>query len=172
MKRSIYLGLLFLLITNFSFTQTDVFSAGWYQVLTNAQVKVIKGNYYDAVNEVIFTDLTYNANEVLLVFNFSKDVYYCYDPEGRLVLVKGKLSLKKIDTIGRPGYILEEVKIGLDISLVQGNNVWIVGNNASDKTTQILLNDGSKVSIPQNSIRDLKEWLDVRGRDGEWKIVE
>ncbi len=172
MKKSVYLLVLFVIICKFSFTQAEVFSAGWYQVLTNAQVKVIKGNYYDAVNEVIFTDLTYNANEVLLVFNFSKDIYYCYDPEGRLVLVKGKLSLKKIDTIGRPGYILEEVKIGLDISLVQGNNVWIVGNNASDKTTQILLNDGSKVSIPQNSIRDLKEWLDVRGRDGEWKIVE
>ena len=172
MKKSLYLLVLFVIISKFSFTQADVFSAGWYQVLTNAQVKVIKGNYYDAVNEVLFTDLTYNANEVLLVFNFSKDIYYCYDPEGRLVLVKGKLSLKKIDTIGRPGYILEEVKIGLDISLVQGNNVWIVGNNASDKTTQILLNDGSKVSIPQNSIRDLKEWLDVRGRDGEWKIVE
>jgi hypothetical protein len=172
MKRSIYLGLFFLLITNFSFTQSDVFTAGWYQVLTNAQVKVIKGNSTDVVNDVMFSNITYNANEVLLVFNFSKDIYYCHDPEGRLVLVKGKLALKKIDTIGRPGYILEEVKIGLDISLVQGNNVWIIGYNASDKTTQILLNDGSKVSIPQNSIQDLKEWFDELGQNVEWKIVE
>ena len=172
MKRSFYLGLLFLLITNFSFTQTDVFTAGWYQVLSNAQVKVITGNSSDAVNEVIFSDITYNANEVLLVFNFSKDVYYCYDPEGRLVLVKGKGSLKKIESIGRPGYVLEEVKIGLDITLVEGNNVWIVGYNASDKTTQVLLNDGSKVSIPQSSIEDLKDWFDQAGTEFEWKIVE
>jgi hypothetical protein len=172
MKKSAYLVVLFVILTNFSFTQTDIFTAGWYQVLSNAQVKVINGNSSDVVNDIMFSDITYNANEVLLVFNFSKDVYYCHDPEGRLVLVKGKLALKKIDIIGRPGYITEEVKIGLDISLVQGNNVWIIGYNASDKTTQILLNDGSKVSIPQNSIQDLKDYFDVLGQDVEWKIVE
>ena len=172
MKKSAYLVVLFVILTNFSFTQVDIFSTGWYQVLSNSQVKVITGNSSDALNDVIFSDITYNANEVLLVFNFSKDVYYCYDPEGRLVLVKGKGSLKKIESIGRPGYIQEEVKIGLDITLVKGNNVWIVGYNASDKTTQVLLNDGSKISIPQSSIQDLKEWFDFLGKDIEWKIVE
>jgi len=109
----------------------------------------------------------------LLVFNFSKDIYYCYDPDGRLVLVKGKASLKKIDVPGRPAKIKEAVKVGLDVVLKADNNVWLVGYNSTDNTAQVLLQDGTKVSIPTSKIDDLKEVFDYISKLlTEWHSVE
>ncbi|HBX52875.1 MAG TPA: hypothetical protein DEH02_17560 [Bacteroidales bacterium] len=161
-----------MILSTYCFSQTEAFTTGWYQVLTGAQVKVIQGNSYDTQNKVDWTGINYASSEVLLVFNFSKDIYYCYDPDGRLVLVKGKASLKKIEIPGRPARITQEVKIGLDISLSSGNNVWLTGFNAANKTAQILLQDGSKVDVPQESITDLKDFFDTMNKLTEWKTVE
>ncbi len=155
-----------------SFAQTDALSPGWYMVKSGAQVKVIQGNSDDAHGQIDWSQITYSANEVLIVFNFAKDKYYCYDPNGRIVMVKGKASLQKIDAPGRPGHINEEVKLGLDHSLHQGNNVWLTGFNPTTKTATILLADGQKAEIPQSSIQDLKEYFDMMDKFTGWHSVE
>jgi len=163
------------LIAVFAFTtfaQTEVFQPGWYLVKSGAQVKVIQGNSEDATLEKDWTLISYSANEVLLVFNFSKDKYYCYDPDGRIVMVKGKTSLEKIDAPGRPGRIIEEVKLNLDQTLDVDNNVWLTGFNASTKTANILLSNGQKAEIPQSSIQDLKEYYDLMDKWTDWHTVE
>lgn len=158
--------------------QTEPFQPGWYMVKSGAQLKVVQGNSDDIEyreTRLDWKDLTYDENEVLLVFNYSKDKYYCYDPEGRVVLVKGSESLKKIDIAGRPGQIVDEsgsVQIGLDMSLNSGNNVWITGFNPATKTVIVLLVDGQKVEIPQSSIQDLKVFVDIMDKFTEWKTVE
>ena len=152
--------------------QTETFSPGWYLVKSGAQVKVVKGNSDDAHNETDWTQFSYGANEVLLVFNFSKDKYYSHDPDGRVVMIKGKTSLQKIDVPGRPGHITETVKLGLDHSLSKGSNVWLTGYNAATKTAIILLADGQKAEIPESSIQDLKEYLDLMDKYIDWKTVE
>lgn len=153
-------------------SQTETFSPGWYIVKTGAQVKVIQGNSMDVIRETDWHQISYGHNEVLLVFNFSKDKYYCYDAEGRIVLVKGKTDLQKIEVVGRPGFITEDVQLNLDASLHPGNHVWITGFNASIKTASILLADGQKAEIPQNSIEDLKVHFDLMDKYTEWKTVE
>lgn len=158
-----------------SFAQTDAFSTGWYMVKSGAQLKVIQGNSDDAHNQTDTTGnpaYSYSANEVLIVFNFSKDKYYCYDPNGRIVMVKGKASLQKIDVAGRPGHIKERVNLGLDHSLSKDNNVWLTGYNAATKTATILLADGQKADIPQDSIEDLKVYFDLMDKFTDWHTVE
>ncbi|MBU3661285.1 MAG: hypothetical protein FGM14_15550 [Flavobacteriales bacterium] len=165
----------FISLTPGFFSQTDPFQLGWYMVKEGAQLKVVQGNSDDVYEERDWSQVSYDENEVLLVFNFTKDKYYCFDPDGRVVLVKGKESLKKIDIIGRPGKIQDEsgsVKIGLDLTLNNGNNVWITGFNSSTKTAIIMLVDGQKVEIPQANIQDLKEYIDLMDKLTEWKTVD
>jgi hypothetical protein len=171
-------GLLLLSIAfhSFVFSQSEqLFQPGWYMVKVGAQLKVVQGNSDDVLIERDWTEISYDENEVLLVFNFSKDKYYCYDPEGRVVLVRGMESLNKINVTGRPGRIYDEsgsVKVGLDLSLNNGNNVWITGYNSASKTTIILLVNGQKIEIPQENIQDLKEYVDLMDEYTEWKIVD
>jgi hypothetical protein len=172
MKKIILSLSIVLFVALSSFGQTEAFSTGWYMVKSGAQLKVVQGNSDDAYNKTDWTTISYSANEVLIAFNFQKDKYYCYDPEGRVVIVKGKASLQKIDVVGRPGHIIEEVKLGLDHTLVVGNNVWLTGFNAATKTATILLADGQKMEIPQSSIQDLKEYFDLMDKVTEWKTVE
>lgn len=152
--------------------QTELFSPGWYLVKAGAQVKVVQGNSSDEQNKVDWHEISYSHNEVLLVFNFSKDKYYCHDPEGRVVIVKGQNSLQKITVNGRPVLITEDVNLGLDTKLHYGNNVWLTGFNATTKTAIILLENGQKTEIPQTSIQDLKEYFDLMDELVEWKTVE
>ncbi len=172
MKKIILTSSIVLFTLLSSFQQTDALSPGWYMVKSGAQVKVIQGNSDDAYGKVDWSQITYSANEVLIVFNFARDKYYCYDPNGRIVLVKGKASLQKIDAPGRPGHINEEVKLGLDHSLRRGNNVWLTGFNPTTKTAIILLADGQKAEIPQSSIQDLKEYFDMMDKYTDWHTVE
>lgn len=155
-----------------SFAQTEAFTPGWYMVKSGAQVQVIQGNSDDELYEVDWTQISYSANEVLLVFDFTKDKYYCFDPQGRVVMVKGKTSLEKIETIGRAVPIIKGVKISNDLRLGIGNNVWLVELNAATKTATILLADGQKVEIPQSCIQDLKEYYDIIDQYTEWYTVE
>lgn len=172
MKKLFILFLIVFVASSSINAQTEVFAAGWHIVKSGAQVKVIQGNSNDAYNSTDWHLISYGHNEVLLAFSFSKDKYYCYDPEGRIVIVKGKESLQKIDVAGRPGHIIEEVKLGLDASLNNGNNVWLTGFNPTTKTATILLADGQKAEIPQSSIQDLKEFFDIMDRSIEWITVE
>ena len=172
MKKVIAIILFSLLNVGSIKSQTAETPVGWYQVLTGAQVKVIQGNSDDVINKTVWSDISYSANEVLLVFNFSKDKYYCYDPDGRVVIVKGKASLKKIEMAGRVGNILEAAKIGLDISLEAGSNVWLVGYNSANSTAKILMVDGSTQEIPQGKIQDLKEYMDSMDKSTNWHTVE
>lgn len=170
MKKLIIL-LAFFIVSN-AYSQTEQFIVGWYQVLSGAQVKVIQGNSDDATQKADWTAISYAQNEVLLAFNFSKDKYYCYDPDGRIVLVKGKASLKKIEMIGRPARIIQEVKVGLDLTLGAGNNVWLIGFNSANKTAKILLADGTVQEIPQDSVQDLKDYMDLMDKYTTWHTVE
>lgn len=155
-----------------SFGQTEVFSTGWYFIKSGAQVKVVQGNTDDIATERDWVEMSFAANEVLIAFNFQKDKYYCYDPEGRVVIVKGKASLQKIEVPGRPGHITQEIKLDLDNILNYGTNVWLIGINSSTTTATILLADGKKVEIPQGSIQDLKEYFDIMDKYTDWKTVE
>lgn len=171
MKNIILTASIFFIASLYSMAQ-DVFTTGWYMVKSGAQVKVVQGNSDDANDEFDWTTINYSANEVLIAFNFQKDKYYCYDPEGRVVLVKGKASLQKIEVTGRPVHVLEDVKIGLDAGLQRGNNVWLTGFNAANKTAMILLSDGQNAEIPQSSIQDLKDYFDILDKYTEWKTVD
>lgn len=172
MKKTITLIIVAIFLAMQTKSQTTEITHGWYQVLSGAQVKVIQGNSDDVSLKTDWSAISFSANEVLLVFNFSKDKYYCYDPEGRIVIVKGKAGLKPITATGRPGHILQEVKIGLDLVLNVGNNVWLVGFNAANKTAKILMADGSVQEIPQDFIQDLKDYMDLMDKFTDWHTAE
>jgi hypothetical protein len=171
--KNIFLTLSFLILSNiYLLGQNEIFTTGWYMIKTGAQVKVVQGNSDDATNSIDWSSINYSTNEVLIAFNFQKDKYYCYDPEGRVVLVKGKNSLQKIEAIGRPAHVKNEIKIGLDATLNSGNNVWLIGYNAANKTASILLVDGQKTEVPVSDVDDLKDYYDAMDKYTEWKTVE
>jgi hypothetical protein len=164
---SIFAGICFI-----SKSQNQAISLGWHMLKSGAQVKVIQGNSGAVSSNYNWSQINYENNEVLNVFNVSKDKYYCYDPEGRIILVKGQSPLQKIEMQGRPVVLVEEVKIGLDKKFQKGNFVWLIGFNSSTKTASILLSDGSVIEIPQNSAQDLKEYFDLKEKSTDWKVVE
>ena len=172
MKIKILTLVIVLLSAVSSNAQTDGFAPGWFLVKSGAQVKVIQGCSDDATNQIDWTQISYSANEVLLAFNFSKEKYYCYDPSGRIVLVKGLASLQRITLPGRPVHIIESVKIGLDHDLNVGNNVWLTAYNSANKTATILSVDGQKFDIPQSNIQDLKDFYDIMDHFTDWHIAE
>ncbi|MCS7078379.1 MAG: hypothetical protein NZ455_16830 [Bacteroidia bacterium] len=137
---------------------------------SGAQIKFIKDTslYHGSVH----SKYSYHANQVLLAFNFVKDKYYCYDPEGRLVVVKGKDNLEKINTAGRIGHITQRVKLDLDHSLEPGNDVWIVGFSPVNKSAIIQLLNGKKFEIPQEAVLDIKEYYDIIEKMTEWYTIE
>ena len=99
--KQIISSILFLFLFQITNAQ-DAFQPGWYIIQSGASYCVLQAGgadfSYDEDFNVISPDVTtlpMAASEAVLVFTFSKDKYYCFDPNGRMVVFQGASSLTK-----------------------------------------------------------------------------
>lgn len=164
-KITILLTFLSIFLNNSYSQNTDL---GWHLVTAGTEVMVIQGNSNDAIKNNNINEIIYSQNEAVFVFMKSDNIYYCFDPEGRLVLFKGA-ALYKVTVEGRPMMVREKTRINLNQTLSAGNNVWVVGFDPSKKSATILLNDGKTVDILETSLKDFKDYFDSRMLNFTWK---
>ena len=158
MKKLVVLIVL-LIIGSKIFAQKD-FDAAWYQITPGTQVAIIQGTSNDGLDSNSWDTKTYKEGEILLAFAFANEVYYCFDPEGRMVKVKGKAGLRKIQITGQPGYIERDFRVNDKITLYGQQTVWISAINTEAKRANILLKDGTKASVDIMGLKFYTKWFD------------
>jgi hypothetical protein len=152
--------LIILLIFGSSMYAQTTFTTAWYQINPGAQVAVIQGTSNDGLDSNGWDVKTYREGEILLAFAFTNDTYFCFDPEGRMVKVKGKAGLKKILITGQPGYIEKDFTVNDKITLYGKQTLWIASIDFYAKKAMILMKDGTKASTKTDGLKLYTKWFD------------
>lgn len=150
--------------------KAQTFSAGWYIIKESAQYAVIlpsgqdvrtqqalAGVHYDEEGYPIYTtppSIVMSAGEVVFVFEQTKEFYFAYDPQGRMVAFKGVGSLEKVPAVANAGvgYLLENVDLLSGETLKMGGFYWIIAQDITKGTVTIQTDGGKKHELPKNSI--------------------
>jgi hypothetical protein len=158
-------------ILNLKAQTTEAFSAGYYIINSTAQYAVVMPSGQDFYPEYdgAPTDTFGNPNnmcyfmsqnirmaigEVVYVFEFNKGKYYCYDPNGRMVVFQGANCLTKASVVAGAGVgeMEEDIQILGGNTLEGGAYYWIIGQNLANSTIKIQYADGQTFDIPQVKI--------------------
>jgi hypothetical protein len=156
----------FIGLTIISFTKihSQTFTPGYYIINYSAEYSVALPSGLDCENGFEVDDLRMNWGEVIIAFEFSKGKYYCFDPNGRLLVIQGVNCLTKapITPGASVGKLTETVTYIDGTVLTAGSYYWIVGQNISNSTIKIMLAEGLNLDIPSNVIDlyglSLKNW--------------
>jgi hypothetical protein len=143
------------LFVNLSFGQTSTFVPGWFIVEKGASY-----TNYDLLNFAFGGEAINNqenlfalkVGETVFATDFSGDVYYCFDPTGTPILIKGKASLTKATTGFGVGIIVSAIQLVSGESLEPGMFVWITGQDVVKQTITIKLADQEVLEIPETKI--------------------
>ncbi len=131
----------------------EAFQPGWYIINPGASYSVLQegGGDFEWNDEEFrwvapdIMALTMNVSEAVLVFSFSKDKYYCFDPNGRIVVFQGINSLSKA-----PASATGVVYLNVDITLPGGEDVLTSGSYywcaSEDDENFILQLEGGKTT--------------------------
>jgi hypothetical protein len=152
--------ILFLLVAGSSSHAQKEFTAAWYQIIPGAQIAILQGNSNEPADSNSWDVKRYKEGEILLAFAFSNNDYYCFDPEGRMVKVKGKSSLRKIVYSGQPGYIEKDFRVNDKITLYGKQTLWINGINLPGNRAMILLKDGTRAGVDMDGLKTYTRWYD------------
>ncbi len=168
MKKQLFL-LTFLLLSAWA-GKAQTFTAGWYIIKENAQYAVILPSGQDVRTEQALTEVAYDeqgypiynepptiemsSGEVVFAFEQTKEFYFAYDPQGRMVAFKGTGSLEKVPAIANAGvgFLLENVELLSGETLKMGGFYWIVAQDVAKGTITIQTDGGKKHELPKNSI--------------------
>jgi hypothetical protein len=158
MKKTVLLLILLIFVSRI-FAQKDLVPS-WYQITRGAQVAIIQGTSNDGLDSNSWDVKSYREGEILLAYAYLNDVYYCFDPEGRMVKVKGKTGLKKIMIPGKPGYFEKEYTVNDKITLYGKQAIWITSMDLKTKRAIILLKDGTKTGVEITGLKLYTKWFD------------
>ena len=127
----------------------------------------------EADYDLYVAELTMIEGEVVFATDFSKDIYYAYDPNGRMVAIKGQKSLTKapIAPGNGVGHIIETIQLISGDELKEGMYVWIIGQDLTKSTITILTSKGQKFEIPQSKIELFTAQLRKEIKDATFKTV-
>ena len=154
------------LITIFSFlTFSKVFaqsvSPGYYIINSTAEYSIAFAggkDFYEynsgCIHQYEIDELQMSAGEVVVVFEFSKGKYYCFDPNGRMLVIQGTncLTPAPIAPGAGVGLMLGTISLIDGTELSEGSFVWIMGQNVANSTIKIQIADGATLDIPQDKI--------------------
>lgn len=135
------------------------FVPGYYIINSTAQYSVALPSgvdFYADDNGCMhqYENLKMKAGEVIVAFELSKGKYYCFDPNGRMVVFQGQNCLTKapmVDGAG-VGHMDETIDLIDGGSLDKGAYYWIVGQDIANSTLKIQVADGKTYSVPQGKI--------------------
>lgn len=128
-------------------------TTGWYIIEQDAQYAE-----YDPfepeknINVDSETNLSLYTGEVVFVTEFANDVYYCFDPSGNTIVIRGKASLTKAPEGAGVGIMLKDIQLISGNTITAGMFVWIVGQDIGKQTISIRLADEKIYEIPQAQI--------------------
>jgi hypothetical protein len=138
------------------------FVPGYYIINSNAQYAVVmysSADFYMDETGLVATDdsisIIMKAGEVVVAFELSNDKYYCFDPNGRMLVFQGnkcltRAPLKKGSGVGK---LLETIELIDGGSLMAGAYYWIVGQDITKSTITIQVENGTTMEIPQSKIQ-------------------
>lgn len=159
MKKQLIFLALFIVSIYSANSQTDNFVPGYYVINSTAQYSVVMpsgADFYADENGCMhqYEDLKMKAGEVVTAFEFAKGKYYCFDPNGRMVVFQGVNCLTKAPMVDGAGVGRMEETIALidGSSLDKGAYYWIMGQNIANSTVKIQVADGKTYDVPQGKI--------------------
>jgi len=157
MKKTILSFSIFILTIFSSFAQD--FVPGYYIINSTAQYAVALPSgvdFYEDENGCMhrYETLEMKAGEVVIAFEFAKGKYYCFDPNGRMVVIQGQNCLTKAPMVDGAGVgVMNETILLIDgSSLQEGAYYWIIGQNIANSTVKIQVADGKTYDVPQEKI--------------------
>lgn len=157
MKKIILSFSIFILTIVSSFAQD--FVPGYYIINSTAQYAVALPSgvdFYADENGCMhqYETLKMKAGEVVIAFELSKGKYYCFDPNGRMVVFQGQNCLTKAPMVDGAGVGRMDETIPLidGSSIDEGAYYWIMGQNISNSTVKIQVADGKTYDVPQGKI--------------------
>jgi hypothetical protein len=162
-----------------SFAQT--FTPGYYIINSTAEYCIAMpsgaDNYTDESGNLIQFDteeLRMGSGEIVIAFEFSKGKYYCFDPNGRMVVIQGVNCLTPAPMTQGAGVGLMQATIALidGSELAEGSYFWIMGQNIANSTVKIQIADGKTLDIPQDKIMFYGAYIKNVMKDQFYKQVE
>lgn len=159
MKKIILTSSTMFFVALFSFGQTDTFVPGYYIINSTAQYSVAMPSGMDFSADENgcmhqFDPLQMNSGEVVIAFELAKGKYYCFDPNGRMVVFQGQNCLTKAPMVAGAsvGNMSETISLIDGSSIGGGAYYWIMGQNIANSTVTIQVADGKTYEIPQAKI--------------------
>ena len=135
------------------------FIPGYYIINSTAQyaVAIPSGADYTAGENGCYSqdeNLYMKAGEIVIAFELSKGKFYCFDPNGRMVVFQGPNCLTKAPMVEGAGVGRMDETIHLidGSSIQEGAYYWIIGQNIANSTLKIQVGDGKTYDIPQGKI--------------------
>ena len=137
-----------------AFSQTNTFVPGWYIVEKGATYSdydpiELASGVEMSIDSIVFT---LNAGEVVFVTENTGDTYFCFDPSGTPILIKGKTALTKAPNGFGVGIIASEIQLLSGDNISAGMYVWIIGQDVAKQTIKIQLNSNRVLEIPESKI--------------------
>jgi hypothetical protein len=138
---------------------TQEFEPGYYIINSTAKYAVaIPGGLDYSIDDNgcmhQFDVLKMKSGEVVIAFQFFKEKYYCFDPNGRMVVFQGENCLTaapKADGAG-VGRMEETIPLLNGSSLSEGSYYWIIAQNVANSTVKIQVAEGKTYDVPQGKI--------------------
>ena len=135
------------------------FTPGYYILNSTAKYSILHPSGLDFISDqqgcYHKDDYLYmKSGEVVVAYEFVKGKYYCFDPNGRGIIIQGTSPLTKAPIL--PGCGVERME--KSIQLIDGNSIekgayyWVIGQNIANSTVEILINDGIKLNVPYDNI--------------------
>jgi hypothetical protein len=156
--KNILLTFIFCVLSVF-YAFAQEFIPGYYIINSAAQYSVALPSgvdYYADNNGCMhqMESLQMKAGEVVIAFELAKGKYYCFDPNGRMVVFQGQNCLTKAPMVDGAGVGHMDATISLidGSSLGQGAYYWIIGQNIANSTVKIQVADGKTYDVPQGKI--------------------
>lgn len=142
------------------FSKAQEFVPGYYIINSTAQYSVALPSgidFYTDANGCMhqIEGLKIKAGEVVIAFELSKGKYFCFDPNGRMVVFQGQNCLTKAPMLEGAGV----GRMNETISLIDGSAIsngayyWIISQNLANSTVKIQVADGKTYDIPQDKIQ-------------------
>jgi hypothetical protein len=149
------------LIFSINKISAQTFIPGYYILNNTAEYSVVIPSgldYYSDeegnIHQFDIDELSMNWGEVVIAFENSKGKYFCFDPNGRLLVVQGENCLTKAPILpgSSVGVMIETLTLIDGTVLSRGSYYWIVGQNLTNSSIKIMLAEGVNIDIPVSSI--------------------
>jgi hypothetical protein len=172
-------SILFLCILFLNVLYAQEFTPGYYIINSSATYAVINpssSDFYENENGCLemYELLQMKSGEVVMAYELNKGRYYCYDPNGRIIMFQGANCLTKAPIVPGAGigHMLATIQLIDGSSLSEGAYYWIIGQNISNSTIKIQVADGQTYDVPQEKIMLLSAEIRNYTKDFEFSPVE